>query len=107
MKILIALILSLTLTACGGMDAAEPASETVTIQTYNAGRELIDVEVPYDPQRIAVLDMPALDILDTHLPVELLCVDAEAAMQAIAEVDGRAVSEDIVTQIFSRFCVGK
>ena len=65
MKILIALILSLTLTACGGMDAAEPASETVTIQTYNADRELIDVEVPYDPQRIAVLDMPALDILDT------------------------------------------
>ena len=49
----------------------------------------------------------ALDILDTHLPVELLCVDAEVAMQAIAEVDGRAVSEDIVTQIFSRFCVGK
>jgi tRNA modification GTPase len=49
----------------------------------------------------------ALDILDTYLPVELLCVDTEAAMQAIAEVDGRAVSEDIVTQIFSRFCVGK
>lgn len=65
MRILIALILSLTLTACGGMDAAEPASETVTIQTYNADRELVDVEVPFDPQRIAVLDMPALDILDT------------------------------------------
>ena len=40
-------------------------------------------------------------------PIELACADAEAAMQCISEVDGRAVSEDIVTQIFSRFCVGK
>jgi len=40
-------------------------------------------------------------------PIELACADAEAAMQSISEVDGRAVSEDIVSQIFSRFCVGK
>ena len=41
------------------------------------------------------------------LPVELSCSDCEAAMQAIAELDGRAVSEDIVSHIFSHFCVGK
>ena len=41
------------------------------------------------------------------LPVELCCNDCEAAMQAIAELDGRAVSEDIVSHIFSHFCVGK
>lgn len=41
------------------------------------------------------------------LPVELCCSDCEAAMQAIAELDGRAVSEDIVSCIFSHFCVGK
>ena len=41
------------------------------------------------------------------LPVELCCSDCEAAMQAIAELDGRAVSEDIVSHIFSHFCVGK
>ena len=41
------------------------------------------------------------------LPIELCCSDCEAAMQAIAELDGRAVSEDIVSHIFSHFCVGK
>ena len=41
------------------------------------------------------------------LPVELCCSDCEVAMQAIAELDGRAVSEDIVSHIFSHFCVGK
>ena len=45
--------------------------------------------------------------LSYGLPIELCCSDCEAAMQAIAELDGRAVSEDIVSHIFSHFCVGK
>ncbi len=49
----------------------------------------------------------ARDGLSYGLPVELCCSDCEAAMQAIAELDGRAVSEDIVSHIFSHFCVGK
>jgi tRNA modification GTPase len=51
--------------------------------------------------------MRALDALRGGFPIELSCVDAEDAMTAIAELDGRAVSEDIVAQIFARFCVGK
>ena len=43
---------------------AETKPETITIQALNANRELVDIEVPYDPQRIAILDMPALDIVD-------------------------------------------
>jgi tRNA modification GTPase len=38
---------------------------------------------------------------------DVSCVDLELAMSALAEVDGRAVTEDIVSQIFSHFCVGK
>lgn len=43
----------------------EVKPETVTIQAYNANKELTDIEVPYDPQRIAILDMAALDIVDS------------------------------------------
>ena len=39
--------------------------ETITIQALNGNKEMADIEVPYDPQRIAILDMPALDIVDT------------------------------------------
>ena len=49
----------------------------------------------------------ALSSLKLGAPVDLCCTDAEAAMAALQEIDGRAVSEDIVTQIFSKFCVGK
>ncbi len=41
------------------------------------------------------------------LPLEICCADIEASMQSISELDGRAVSEDIVSEIFSKFCVGK
>ena len=45
-----------------GMEESKP--ETITIQALNGNRETTEVEVPYDPQRIAILDMPALDIVD-------------------------------------------
>ena len=47
--------------------AETTAAETpthVTIKSYNGSEELIDVEIPYDPQRIAILDMAALDVID-------------------------------------------
>lgn len=61
--LMLALAIVWILTACGQTSVQLPA-ETITIQALNANRELTQVEVPYDPQRIAVLDMPALDILD-------------------------------------------
>ena len=40
------------------------APETIVISSLNGAREEIELEVPYDPQRIAILDMASLDILD-------------------------------------------
>ena len=48
--------------AAGETQAQTP--ETIVIQSLDANKELTDLEVPYDPQRIAILDMAALDILD-------------------------------------------
>ena len=49
----------------------------------------------------------ALEALRGGYPIDLCCTDAEAAMSALSELDGRSVSEDIVAEIFSHFCVGK
>ena len=48
----------------GSQTGGETQNTSVTITGLNAGKEPVEVEVPYDPQRIAVLDMAALDILD-------------------------------------------
>ena len=39
--------------------------ETITIESLNGNGEKTELEVPYDPQRIAILDMASLDILDS------------------------------------------
>ena len=49
----------------------------------------------------------ALSAIGMGLPIDLCCSDVEQAAQALAEVDGRAVSEDVVAGIFAHFCVGK
>ena len=38
--------------------------EVVTITSFNGSKEAEELEIPYDPQRIAILDMASLDILD-------------------------------------------
>lgn len=49
----------------------------------------------------------AANALRQGLPIDLCCNDAESAMSSLGELDGRAVSEDLVSEIFSHFCVGK
>lgn len=49
----------------------------------------------------------ALTSIDAGLCEDLYAADVESAMQALSELDGREVSEDVVSGIFSHFCVGK
>lgn len=46
-------------------DTGEVKPDTIIIQALNANKEMADIEVPYNPNRIAILDMPALDIIDS------------------------------------------
>ena len=48
----------------------------------------------------------AIDALNTLTP-DAACLDMEAALARLYEADGRRVSEKIVNEIFSHFCVGK
>ena len=41
------------------------------------------------------------------LGADIAASDLERAIAVISELDGKAVSENVVSEIFSRFCVGK
>ena len=70
----LAAALSLSLFGCAGRTGTSAQSQSgsvqsetasrVTITSLNGGKERVELEVPYDPQRVAVLDMACLDILD-------------------------------------------
>ena len=49
----------------------------------------------------------ALDGLALGLTPDAVLTDVEGAMEAMGEVTGATVREDITARIFERFCVGK
>ncbi len=49
----------------------------------------------------------ACESLELGFSQDAASSDVERALGAISELDGRAVSEEIVSDIFSKFCVGK
>lgn len=46
-------------------EISSDAPETIVIKSLNGNKEEFDLEVPYNPERIAILDLAALDILDS------------------------------------------
>lgn len=57
--------------------------------------------------RSAELIRSVLDSMSAGLSLDVCCVDVEEAMMALGELDGREIGEEIVSEIFSKFCVGK
>ncbi len=49
----------------------------------------------------------AAETWNAGLPIDLMATDVRAALHAIGEVTGEAVDEAVLTEIFSRFCIGK
>lgn len=67
MKKMTALLLTgMMVLGVGAMNvsAAEDGAETISISALNAQGEIEEMEVPFDPQRVAILDFAALDIMD-------------------------------------------
>ena len=46
-------------------------------------------------------------MLEDGMTPDVVLTDAEAALEALGELNGKRIREDLVQTIFSRFCVGK
>ena len=45
--------------------------------------------------------------LEQGMPIDLAAVHLTVAVQALGEITGESVGEDLLAEIFSRFCIGK
>lgn len=48
-----------------------------------------------------------LSAVDAGMPHDIFTVDIKAAAEALGTITGESVHEDVVKEIFSRFCIGK
>jgi len=45
--------------------------------------------------------------INSKMPPEFIAVDLRGALKSLGEITGESASEEILDQIFARFCIGK
>ena len=97
----------------GKEDAIKLLSDTVsslfTDEKISVGNDAIISSARQNASLTRALELvnSAITAYRTGFSADAASSDAERALGAIAELDGRAVSEEVVTDIFAKFCVGK
>ena len=96
-----------------GESAIEAISRTVdsmfTDEKISVGSEAIITSARQNAKltRAYQTVTSAINAFESGIFADAASSDIERALGAIAELDGRAVSEEVVADIFSKFCVGK
>ncbi len=94
----------------GALTALESLiNELFTDGTLTAGEDAILFTARQNAALLRALDLMqnAYNALAEGFPEDAALCELEVAAAALAESDGRSVSEDVVSGIFSKFCVGK
>lgn len=91
-----------------GMDALEDAVAKLLRQDAPAdGSILTNTRQLSAVQAASRCLSQLLQSLDDGFTPDAVLVDAEGALEALGEITGRAMREEVVSRIFARFCVGK
>ena len=102
-------LLSLSSVAPGGLRPLEEAVAKLfpAGEPGDAGRLLTDARQEDAAARARAAVRRALEALEGGFTPDAVLTDAEEALDALGELTGRTAREEIVSRIFSRFCVGK
>lgn len=92
-----------------GIDSLE---EKITGMFMAGGISKDDVFISNDRQKNALIKAKAVAEgmktgLDSGMPPDMLYVDLEEVIEALGEVTGLTVQDEIIDRVFERFCVGK
>ena len=52
-------------------------------------------------------DYNAINSIKNNMPMDIVAIDIKNILESLGEVVGDDVSENIINEIFSKFCLGK
>ena len=91
-----------------GLEAlGEAVKELYPLPEAAAGEILTNARQHSAVSRAADYLHAAVSAMEDGWPPDAVLTECEGAMEALAELTGRLVREDVTDRIFSRFCVGK
>lgn len=76
-----------------------PADAHAAVVTHARHRQALEMT------RACLSD--ALTTLHAALPADFLAIDVQAALSALGQITGQTAPEDVISEIFARFCIGK
>lgn len=90
-----------------GVDALIERLQSYAPQDASGGAMLTQQRHIDAAQKAAQSLSDALDALDMGMELDLIAVDLRRALSVLGEITGETLSEDVIDQVFARFCVGK
>ncbi len=106
--------ISQVVTAVAAQHQGIAALEEAILETVQTGKlQAADLDLAINQRQAAVLTRAktALQHVQTaiadQLPLDFWTIDLRSAIQALGEITGEEVTESVLDQIFSRFCIGK
>ena len=49
----------------------------------------------------------AINTMKSNLPIDIISINIKESLESLGKITGEDVSEDIINEIFSKFCLGK
>ena len=88
---------------------AHSVDSMFTDEKISVGSEAIVASARQNAELTRALELldSAISAYELGISTDAASSDVELALGAIAELDGKAISEEVVADIFSKFCVGK
>ena len=101
-------VLSISAQTGAGLDTlAEAVAALYPAGKAPAGEMLTNARQADAVSRALSAVSEAQSALCTGMTPDVVLTDCEAALEALGELNGKRIREDLVDTIFSRFCVGK
>ncbi len=98
-----------TKTLAGLEELEETIEEMFNISELNIENEIVITNVRHKNliHKAAEEIKNAIVSIENGLPIDMLSIDLQEALQNLGEITGESISEEVVKGIFAKFCVGK
>ena len=98
-----------TKTLTGIEELEETIEEMFNISELNIENEIVITNVRHKNliHKAAEEIKNAIVSIKNELPIDMLSIDLQEALQNLGEITGESISEEVVKGIFAKFCVGK
>ncbi len=98
-----------TITKFGIKDLYNKIEELIETKEITTDNEIIVTNTRHKNLIIKAIESlnKSLETIENDMPIDIIVVYIKDILESLGEITGETVTEDIITEIFSKFCLGK